>query len=267
MKILNKKRMNSLSIETAIIQSVRKTLSSVTKVNGAIRRPAVTLAFAQSLDGCITACRGASTSISGDQTLFMTHQLRAMHDAILVGINTVLVDNPRLTVRHVPGKSPVPIVLDSNLRTPLNAKFLKQNTHEAIIVTLPTATREREAALVKAGARVVRMPEAPGGGIKLSELFQWLHKQNLSSLMIEGGAKVITSVLAEQLGDQLVLTIAPTFFGSKGLRAVEGLEGVWLESRPRLTNVEVERVGSDLVIRGNLSVCDTDRTDAIDKSH
>ena len=254
-------------MDTTIIRSVRDTLNRVTKANSEVRHPAVTLAFAQSLDGCITACRGSSTAISGNQSLHMTHQLRSMHDAILVGINTVLVDDPRLTVRHVAGKSPIPIVLDSSLRTPLDAKLLGRDTaHRAIIVTLPTADREKEMALVNAGARVVRMPRAPGGGIRLSDLFRWLRKQNLKSLMIEGGARVISSVLAERLGDQLVLTIAPTFFGKKGLRAVEGLECVWSESRPCLSNVEVERIGSDLVIRGNLSAPAVESTDTVQES-
>ena len=252
--------MNKAVNKSAIVRSVRATLDRVEKMNGEIPRPSVTLAFAQSLDGCITACQGSSTAISNDQSMLMTHQLRAMHNAILVGINTVLVDDPRLTVRYAEGENPIPVVLDSQLRTPPTAKLLHQNKQQAIIATLQDASKEREMKLVEAGARVIRMPEAPGGGIRLTDLFCWLREQQVNSLMIEGGSKVISSVLADCLGDQLVLTIAPKFFGRNGVRAVDTLNCARSISRPCLTNVEVEQIGDDLVVWGNLALDDMGHT-------
>jgi 3,4-dihydroxy 2-butanone 4-phosphate synthase/GTP cyclohydrolase II len=245
--------------ESPILDSVRTTLTRLEEKNKANPRPAVTLAFAQSLDGCITACQGSSTAISGDQSFLMTHQLRAMHDAILVGINTVLVDDPQLTVRYADGENPIPVVLDSCLRTPPTAKLLHQEKQQAIIVTLQDASKEREEKLFEAGARVIRMPEAPAGGIQLTDLFSWLRKQNVNTLMVEGGAKVICSVLAARLVDQLVLTIAPRFFGRSGVSAVETLNCA--QSVTSLTNVEVEQLGDDLVVRGNLACDETDPVD------
>jgi riboflavin biosynthesis pyrimidine reductase len=125
---------------------------------------------------------------------------------------------------------------------------------------LPGASKERESKLVEAGARVIRMPEAPGGGIRLSDLFCWLHEQHIHSLMIEGGSKVISSVLADCLGDQMVLTIAPVFFGRNGVRAVETLNCVRSISSPSLTNVTVEQIGDDLVVWGNLELGGTGHT-------
>jgi 3,4-dihydroxy 2-butanone 4-phosphate synthase/GTP cyclohydrolase II len=247
--------------ESAILRSVRATLARLLEENKAIPRPAVTLAFAQSLDGCITACKGSSTAISGDQSFFMTHQLRAMHDAILVGINTVLVDDPQLTVRYADGENPIPVVLDSRLRTPPTAKFLHQDKRQAIIVTLQNASKQRESKLVEAGARVIRMPEAPAGGIRLTDLFRWLREQYVNTLMIEGGSKVICSVLADRLVDQLVLTIAPRFFGRSGVSAVETLNCAQSLCNPSLTNVEVEQLGDDLVVHGSLVCDDTDPVD------
>ena len=144
------------------------------------------------------------------------------------------------------------VVLDSRLRTPPTAKLLHQDRPQAIIATLPDASKERELKLVDAGARVIRMPGAPDGGIQLSELFLWLRQQHVNSLMIEGGSKVISSVLADCLVDQLVLTIAPKFFGRNGVRAVETLNCVHSIDDPCLTDVEVEQFGDDLVVRGNL---------------
>lgn len=246
--------MNNLVNESAIVRSARMMLATAEKKNGEAPRPVVTLAFAQSLDGCITACQGSSTAISNDQSMFMTHQLRAMHNAILVGINTVLVDDPQLTVRYTNGENPVPVVLDSQLRTPPAAKLLHQDRPPAIIVTLPDASEEQESKLVAAGARVIRMPAASTGGIELSALFCWLWEQKVRSLMVEGGAKVISSVLADCLGDQLVLTIAPKFFGCNGVHAVGTLDTTRSVSRPCLTNVEVEQIGDDLVVWGNLAL-------------
>lgn len=231
------------------------------KKNGAIPRPAVTLAFAQSLDGCITACKGSSTAISNDQSMLMTHQLRAMHDAILVGINTVLVDDPRLTVRHAEGENPVPVVLDSRLRTPPTARLLHQDRPAPIIATLADASREHEQVLIEAGARVVRMPRAPDGGIRLADLFLWLREHKINSLMIEGGARVISSVLADCLADQLVLTIAPRFFGCSGVRALGTLNCVHATQDPCLTDIQIEQFGDDLVVRGNLPASEAGRAD------
>ncbi len=250
--------------ESAVVRTVRATLTRIAKKNGAVPRPAVTLAFAQSLDGYITASKGSSTAISGDQSMLMTHQLRAMHDAILVGINTVLVDDPRLTVRLADGEDPIPVVLDSWLRTPPTAKLLQQTRRQAIIATLPEASRERELRLVEAGARVVRLPQAPGGGIRLTDLFCWLRKQGVKSLMIEGGSKVISSVLAHCLGDQLVLTIAPKFFGQNGVRAVAELNCVGSLSTPCLTDVTFEQLGEDVVVWGNLAPTGSIRSTAKD---
>jgi 3,4-dihydroxy 2-butanone 4-phosphate synthase/GTP cyclohydrolase II len=236
--------------DSVILRSVRETLDEAVSQVQASPRPAVTLSYAQSLDGCISAGKGAPTAISGDQSLVMTHKLRAMHDAILVGINTVLIDNPSLTVRHVEGESPIPVILDSHLRIPAEAKLLHLNGKQVIIATLPGASKEREMELVEAGARVVRIPEASGGGIKLTELFRWLRESHVNSLMIEGGAKVISSVLAERLGDQLVLTIAPKFFGRNGVNAVEDLNCVRPTSIPCLAHVEYERLGDDMLVWG-----------------
>jgi GTP cyclohydrolase II len=254
--------MSSAVNDSAIIRSVRETLAQAESRDIKVPRPAVTLSYAQSLDGCISARKGTPTAISGNQSILITHQLRAMHDAILVGINTVLVDNPSLTVRHVDGENPIPVVLDSQLRIPPDAKLLNQDTRQVIIATLQNASEERESKLVDAGARVIRIPEASGGGIQLAELFRWLRQQDVNSLMIEGGAKVISSVLAGHLGDQLVLTIAPKFFGRSGVRAVETLNCVRPTTRPCLTDVEYERLGDDMLIWGRLGLNDADDTAA-----
>jgi len=125
-------------------------------------RPSVTLSYAQSLDGSIAARSREPLTLSGVESMRMTHQLRAAHDAILVGIGTVLADNPRLTVRLVPGKSPQPVVLDSHLCLPLNANLLNLPP-SPWIAALEGADLQRRVALEARGGRVFHLPADEDG--------------------------------------------------------------------------------------------------------
>jgi 3,4-dihydroxy 2-butanone 4-phosphate synthase/GTP cyclohydrolase II len=221
--------------------------------------PLVTLSYAQSLDGCLTIQRGFPQALSGQASLALTHQLRAAHDAILVGIGTVLADNPRLTVRLVEGKDPQPVVLDTHLRFPLHANLLR-HPRPPWIVASEGADPARAAALEKAGARLLRLQTQTAGEIDLDLLLEKLAGLGIDSLMVEGGARVITAFLRQALADQVVLAIAPVFLG--GLHAVEepvGQAGGRGEPTPatnlafpRLKDPGFERSGDDLVVWGKL---------------
>lgn len=178
--------------------------------------------------------------------MILTHKLRSVHDAILVGIGTIIADNPRLTVRHAVGGNPQPIVLDSRLRLPLEAHVLKNHRRPPWIITAEGVDPAREEPLRKAGARILRIATQSHGFLDLSVLLQRLGEMDIISLMVEGGARIITSFLKDQLVNQLVLTMAPVFVG--GLRAVNPLQ-LDLSSRPRLKDVNYELLGEDLVLR------------------
>ena len=207
-------------------------------------RPFVTLSYAQSLDGSITVQRGQPTAISGSESMRFTHQLRANHDGILVGIGTVLADNPSLTVRLVPGENPQPVVLDSHLRCPSDIKIM---TRRPIIATLPTAGPVRQAALEAAGAQVWHLPANKNGRISLTALLPRLKEAGYHSLMVEGGSQVISSFLTAGVVDRVVVTVAPLYLG--GLTAVEpqktGQNGRFF---PQLVNHQYHQVGKDLVL-------------------
>jgi GTP cyclohydrolase II len=213
-------------------------------------RPFITLSYAQSLDGSITVQRGQPTPISGPETLRLTHQLRASHDAILVGIGTVLADDPRLTVRLVPGPDPQPVILDTHLRLPLSARLL-QNGRPPWIATNSTADPAQIAALQATGAAVWSLPIDEMGLIHLPVLLARLKAEGINSLMVEGGAQVITSFLAQQLVDRLVVTVSPRLLG--GLNAVENL-GQRLNGHglPRLQNPHYQWLGQDVVLSGEV---------------
>ena len=212
-------------------------------------RPYVTLTYAQSLDGAIAARPGHPLALSCRESQTMTHVLRANHDAILVGIGTVLADNPSLTVRLVSGKNPQPVVLDGRLRFPLFSKLLRQQNHFPWIMTSTEAEPERQAALESLGARVYRLPSGDNGGIELKEVLQRLGEMGINSLMVEGGAQIITSFLGFQAVDQVIVTIAPVLVG--GVRVLDILHQPRPKVFPRLINVDYQRIGEDLVVRGD----------------
>ena len=209
------------------------------------QRPFVTLSYAQSLNGMLTAQQGRPTPLSNSTSLQFTHQLRATHDGILVGIGTVLADDPRLSVRLVTGKNPQPIVLDSQLRLPLSAKLLR-GKGSVWLLTTQSAPIEREKALTTAGARVIRLPANGTEQVALDAGMTWLWQNGVSSLMVEGGAKVIASFLTAQLVDRLVVTISPRLMG--GLNSAGDLP----VPLPLLQNVQSQQLDTDLLLWGDL---------------
>ena len=209
-------------------------------------RPLVSLCFAQSLDGCLAAQRGQPTPLSGPQSSRLTHQLRAAHDAILVGVGTVIADNPRLTIRHVEGRNPQPVVLDSCLRIPDQSSLVKRDDPPVWVATTPAADPQRKSVLERAGARLLVLPADQVGRVSLLALLETLAGNGVNSLMVEGGAQVITSFLVQGLADWVAITIAPVLLG--GLPAVEQA----LPKALRLKAACSEQMGEDVVVFGRL---------------
>jgi 3,4-dihydroxy 2-butanone 4-phosphate synthase/GTP cyclohydrolase II len=211
-------------------------------------KPMVTLTYAQSLDGSIAARPGHPLAISCSESQTFTHSLRSVHAAILVGIGTVLSDNPRLSVRLVPGRNPQPVLLDSRLRFPSYAHLLKDGNCPWIITT-PSAEISRQQDLEHQGARVFRLPEGSCGGIDLPALLKRMGEMGVTTLMVEGGAQVITSFINSQLVNQVIITIAPVLVG--GLKVLYSSLQLPFRNFPRLTGVSFHKVGKDLVLWGN----------------
>ena len=212
-----------------------------------LQRPRVTLAYAQSLDGCIAARPGQPLAISGPESLDFTHELRARHDAILVGIGTVLADDPQLSVRRVPGRNPRPVIVDSQLRCPPLARCLADASRRPVLAAARSAPAERERALTADGAQVVRLPDRDGE-IDLGALLAWLETQGARSLMVEGGARIIGSFLRLRLVDEIALTVSPALIG--GVHAVPALLARGNEPFPRLARLAWRQLGDDLIVSG-----------------
>lgn len=186
-------------------------------------------------------------ALSGPMSQTFTHRLRAVHDAILVGIGTVLADNPRLNVRLVSGPNPQPVVLDSRLRFPSYSQLLKDGA-VPWIATAQHADPGRQEELEQQGAVVLRLPLARGGGIDLPNLLEVLGSRGIASLMVEGGAQVINSFISSRLVDQVIVTIAPVLVG--GLRVLDSFTPSLSGPFPRLTGVSFHQLGEDLVVWG-----------------
>jgi len=214
--------------------------------------PLVTIKFAQTLDGRIATAKGDSQWISSEEFQKLAHRLRAIHDAILVGIDTVLADNPRLTVRLVKGRNPTRIILDSRLRMPLDSEVVRnRNEAPVLIATTAHADKERRSQLQELGVEVLEVPPDASGGIDLKHLLRALGERNISSLLVEGGAKVITSFLRQKLVDKLVVAIAPKIMG-RGIDAVGELNITQISQALKLNFQKVSRVGEDVIIEARI---------------
>lgn len=212
-------------------------------------RPYVTLCYAQSLDGSIAGVPRRPLALSCAASLVFVHQLRALHDGILVGIGTVLSDDPRLTVRLVPGKHPQPVVLDSHLRFPIHARLLQEKITRPWIAAAEAAAPEKQSILAQGGARILRFPADCDGLVPLAPLLRELRREGIHTLMVEGGARIISRMLAQGLADQLVVTLAPCLVG--GLRAVLPCCGIAPPEVLELHNPHYQQYGDDLVIRAD----------------
>ncbi len=213
-------------------------------------RPRVVLSYAQSLDGRIATRTGASRWISGDETLELAHRLRADHDAILVGIGTVLRDDPELTCRLGECASPTRVILDADLRTPPRARVFNRIAEVPTIVVCSETARhdetERAHALVEAGAEIVPVAADTEGRLELRAVLDAVAARRLSSVFVEGGSRVITAFYRERLVDRAYVVVAPILIGV-GIDAVGDLGVDELTDAHRPQVVSVTPYGKDLV--------------------
>ena len=229
-------------------------------------RPWVTLKAAASLDGRMALANGESKWITGPEARAWAHLMRASHDAVMVGVGTVLRDDPELTVRHTEGRDPLRVVLDSHLRTLSDAKAVKGKGGCLILTILNEADDAKRAKinpmrgasratqkkrLIDAGARVVELPGCDGR-VDLGAALSFLAAEGVLTLMVEGGPGVQGALIKEGLADSLALFAAPKILGEgPGLGS-----GVYLDSVAdsfKLRDVRTRRVGGDILIEGSFT--------------
>jgi diaminohydroxyphosphoribosylaminopyrimidine deaminase / 5-amino-6-(5-phosphoribosylamino)uracil reductase len=211
-------------------------------------QPYTLLKLAQTLDGRIATQTGHSQWITGEEARRHTHLMRRDADAVLVGIGTVLADNPKLTVRHVEGRQPKRIILDSMARTPISSHILDTEAPTTVCVT-DAAPPDRMTALQETGTEILVLPSAPSGHIDLQALKQTLGAQQILTLMIEGGSQVATAFLNAQAVDQIACFIAPLIIGT-GIEAISNLNITHISQAIQLQDTEIKQLGKDLLLTG-----------------
>lgn len=219
------------------------------------RRPFVTLKAAVGWDGKMARPRGDSRWITSKETRAYAHLLRAEHDAVLVGIGTVLRDDPLLSVRHAdwPARQITRVVLDGRLRFPAGARMLAdQKGGPVLIFTSDKAPAGKRAVLEKAGAEILVLPEKKGV-LDLDEALRLLGQRDITGVLIEGGGRLVKSAVCPPRFHKIVLMIAPLIIG--GADAVSFYGGAGAAAVPgslRLRKVTSMRIGSDLIVEGDL---------------
>jgi GTP cyclohydrolase II len=208
-------------------------------------RPNIVVKYAQTLDGRIATQIGDAKWISGEPERQVAHAMRAGCDAVLVGSGTLLQDDPQLTVRMVPGASPLRVVLDSTLRTPLTSKVLSDDA-ATLILCRPDADPARRQELSAMGVMVREVPGGPDG-LRVNGVLRLLHSLGVTSLLVEGGGRIITSMLRAAAVDRLVVSVSPTIIGA-GVEAVGPLGISHVTDGIRLVNRCVYLAGDDVLL-------------------
>jgi len=215
--------------------------------------PWVTLKSMISLDGRVASERGDSRGLGGEEQQKLCHAIRASHDAVLLGIGTVLQDDPELTVRLHRGRSPVRIILDSHLRTPLDSRLVASVKRAPLRIATVSRDERAIAALTARGVRVMTYEPDPEGRVPLRALFRSVAEEGMLSLLVEGGPTVHTSALREGLADRVAIGIAPLILGGERAPAWTRDLGLGrLDEAIELDGLTTRRVGRDLWIEGTL---------------
>ena len=235
-------RKAGIAVEAGFLQEELTRLNEVFNKYITTRMPFVTAKIAQTIDGKIAALSGESKWITSQETRDYSRELRFGFDAILVGINTVLKDDPGLNA--VPQKPIKKIILDTHLRLPPKAKLFHNSDPQNIFVfTAAKPKKNYDATIVQSPLRQ--------GHVDLGWVMKYLGQREISSVLIEGGSQTIGSALAQGLVDKMMVYIAPKILG-EGLESVRGLKTKKLSQAINLKNISAGRIGEDILLEGYL---------------
>jgi len=244
-------RAAGVNVEVGLLEAESRRLNEVSQVFYGRGRPFVCLKWAMTLDGRIATYQGHSHWVSGEASRARVHALRHRYAAVLVGVESALRDDPQLTVRHVDGRDPWRIVLDSRGRTPPGARlFERAGEVPAVVATTEAAPETFERAVEARGGCVWRLP-ARDGRVDLAALLDKLAEARVDSVLVEGGGEVHWSFLEQASFDKVVCFVAPKLVGGRGAPAPVGGRGrAAMDGATRLADVSIERLGDDTVITG-----------------
>jgi len=217
-------------------------------------RPFITAKYAVSLDGKIATKRGDSKWISGEEARKYVHNLRCTCDAVMTGVNTILIDDPRLTYRcsgkgGTARKQPLRVIVDGRGHTPLTARLFTE-PGETLVALGKTVSAEEKAAFAQAGAELLELPSVEGL-VDLEQLLKALGEREITNVLVEGGETLLGSLFDAGFVDKVITFIAPIIIGGKEAKTPVGGNGVdKLVDSFRLSRVSVEKFGDDLMVCG-----------------
>ncbi|WP_226643680.1 bifunctional diaminohydroxyphosphoribosylaminopyrimidine deaminase/5-amino-6-(5-phosphoribosylamino)uracil reductase RibD [Mesobacillus subterraneus] len=242
---IRKMRDAGIEVDVGLMEEEAKALNKVFFHYISTGLPYVTLKSATSLDGKIATVTGESKWITGEEARKDVHHFRHAHDAILVGVNTVIKDNPSLTTRlDSGGKNPIRVILDTTLRTPLDSRIVNDHAADTIIVTGTDADPERVRQFSERGIEIIKLETAKIG---IVDMLKKLGDRSITSVYVEGGAEVHGSFLKEKAFQQVITYIAPKLLGGKTAPTAYGGKGIArLEDTVPLRIIDVKQLGQDI---------------------
>jgi len=210
-------------------------------------RPWILLKVAQSLDGRIALANGQSRWITGEKSRTEVHRLRSRLDAVMVGSQTVIEDDPELTVRRIAGRNPLRVIVDSVLRISPDAKVLHQSDRlRTWVITTPAAPDENRRRIEGTGATVVTCNAGDDGKVDLHQAMRMLAEHGVTSLFVEGGGTLHASFIRAGLYDMFIVAVAAKLIGADGRPAIWDLGLTDMEQVPQLVIHRYRRMGEDL---------------------
>ena len=252
-------RRAGMSVTLGVARDEAEALNQAYRYWVRTKRPFVILKAGMTLDGQIATSSGEAKWITSKASRREAHRLRAQVDAVLVGVGTVLSDNPSLTARvgarltRLAGRQPLRVIVDSRLRIPLTARILRRADHaKTLVAATSAAPMARRMALQRRGVDIVVLPSA-SGRVSLPGLMRELGRRGITSLLVEGGAEINAAMLRGKLVQRVRLYIAPSLLGgidAKGM--VGGKSPGRLAEALKLRNIRTRSVGGDIVVEGDV---------------
>ncbi|MFD6438500.1 bifunctional diaminohydroxyphosphoribosylaminopyrimidine deaminase/5-amino-6-(5-phosphoribosylamino)uracil reductase RibD [Peribacillus sp. NPDC060186] len=239
-----------IEVEVGVLEKEAQRLNERFIHNMMTNRPFVISKYAMTLDGKLATHTGHSKWITGEESRHSVHLLRDEVDAILIGIGTVLADNPSLTTRlpEGGGKNPIRIILDSELRVPLDANVVQVSDAKTVIVTQENASVDKIAALSEKGIEFIIVPKTDAG-LDLRILMEELYKKGITDVLLEGGSEVNASFLRAGLIDKYLIYVAPKLLG--GRNSLTPFSGINVDTMDEAMDVSISSVdmsGEDICI-------------------
>jgi diaminohydroxyphosphoribosylaminopyrimidine deaminase/5-amino-6-(5-phosphoribosylamino)uracil reductase len=233
-------RKAGIEVDTGVLEEEGKVLNKFYFKYASEKLPYIILKIAQSIDGNISEAKNKQTWLTGKESIKYVHQLRNEYDAVLVGANTVKVDNPLLTVRDVKGRNPIRIIIDGKLSIPLKSKILNSTDPEKTwMFTSHSSDAKKVKMIVERGINIFRIHESTQNLLDIKKILKVLAEHKITSLLVEGGAGIFTQFLEKDLFDEIIILQAPKILGG-------GKKSSNIKKMKNLRLLSAEKLGSDI---------------------